>query len=104
MHRPARTTGRAALARAASSASSSTISAGTRLDNETLDLTSSLAALLGQGPVAIACQPNAESIMGAVGLTYLAHARQDDVRLTLRQDCQPRLGEAVLLMFTRNCP
>ena len=34
--------------------------------------------------------------MGAVGLTYLAHARQDDVRLTLRQDCQPRLGEAVL--------
>ena len=49
-------------------------------------------------PVLIACTPSLEGILAAVGVSYLAHLKPDEVRLCAREACQPSLTESVFEM------
>lgn len=62
----------------------------------TLNLASRLREMLVEGPVLLSCAPCPECVLGAVGLTYLAHADEADVRLCSGGACQPALGEQVM--------
>ena len=47
-------------------------------------------------PVVIACEPTPEGVLAGVGITYLAHAREGQVRLASVRGLQPQLGEQVV--------
>ena len=49
-------------------------------------------------PILIACTPTLEGILSAIGLSYLAHLKPDNVRLEALGMCQPRLGEVIFEM------
>lgn len=55
-----------------------------------------LAEALAAGPVVLAVEPTLEAVLGAVGLTYLAHAKDGEVRLETREMAQPLIGESVV--------
>ncbi|MDY4534415.1 MAG: DUF4130 domain-containing protein, partial [Tractidigestivibacter sp.] len=44
------------------------------------------------------CERAAESVLAAVGVTYLAHANPRRVRLVAANEAQPRLGENVVIL------
>ena len=48
-------------------------------------------------PVVLACDPSAEGVLAAIGITYLAHAREGQLRLASSEGLQPRIGEQVVL-------
>lgn len=48
-------------------------------------------------PVALACDASAEGVLAAIGITYLAHAREGQLRLARAEGLQPRIGEQVML-------
>ncbi len=48
-------------------------------------------------PVALACDPSAEGVLAAIGITYLAHAREGQLRLASAEGLQPRIGEQVVI-------
>lgn len=52
---------------------------------------------LGQGPAVLAVEPSLEGVLAGVGMTYLAHAREDGVRLEGEATVQPLIGETVVV-------
>lgn len=54
------------------------------------------AALRRAEPIALACEPCAEGVLAGVGIGYLAHARDGQLRLAASTSLQPRLGERVV--------
>lgn len=48
--------------------------------------------------IAVRCERAAESVLAAVGVTYLAHANPRRVRLVAANEAQPRLGENVVIL------
>lgn len=51
---------------------------------------------LASGPVVLAVEPTLEAVLAAVGITYLAHARDGAVRLEQADQAQPLIGEEVV--------
>lgn len=54
------------------------------------------AALADGYGVVLACDPSLEGVLGAVGITYLAHADEARIRLAPREGCQQRFGELLV--------
>lgn len=44
----------------------------------------------------LACDPSAEGVLAAIGITYLAHAREGQLRLASAVGLQPRIGDQVV--------
>ena len=45
----------------------------------------------------LACAPSAEGVLAAIGITYLAHAREGQLRRASSEGLQPRIGEQVVV-------
>lgn len=61
------------------------------------DCAEQVRVLLGQHrSVLLACDPSPEGVLSAVGIAYLAHARDDELRLASARATQPQIGEAVV--------
>ena len=54
------------------------------------------AALAGGATVAVCCERTTESVLAAVGVTYLAHAEPHRVRLVATDEAQVRIGEKIV--------
>lgn len=56
-----------------------------------------LSQTLAQGDSAlVACARSAEGVLCAIGITYLAHAKPDQVRLATGASMSPRIGETIV--------
>lgn len=55
-------------------------------------------ALAGGEAVAMCCERTTESVLAAVGVTYLAHAEPHRVRLVATDEAQVRLGEIIVTL------
>lgn len=53
-------------------------------------------ALAGGEAVAVCCERTTESVLAAVGVTYLAHAEPHRVRLVATDEAQVRIGEKIV--------
>lgn len=60
-------------------------------------------ALAGGRYAILACEPTLEGVLCAVGLSYLAHAAEGQVRLARADACQPSLAEAVIAIPGSEC-
>lgn len=56
------------------------------------------AALAGGETVAVCCERTTESVLAAVGVTYLAHAEPHRVRLVATDEAQVRIGEIIVAL------
>jgi len=51
------------------------------------------AALADGYAVALSCDPSLEGVLGAIGISYFAHADEERIRIVSRGFCQQRFGE-----------
>ena len=70
--------------------------------SETLALTVETLRTCEDSPILLACTHSFEGILAAVGLGYLAHLGNTQMRLCDRDCCQPQLGEQVIGMPDTN--
>jgi probable DNA metabolism protein len=71
-----------------------------QLGPTTTSILDQLKRLLATGPVVIGCDPTLEGVLAAVGLSYLAHAKTDSLRLAPKKSLQPQLNEGCLVLST----